>query len=348
MRYFSKYKRWISVVTAIMLCLAFSLSSLALNESESNNTASTADVMYDDQNNYGYISSTSDVDWWYVSFPQGGWANYYLGNIPSGCNYDLYLYSANGTTLLESSTNTGNAYELIRYDVVANTVYRVKIVSKSGSSSSSSYMIRTKWYPTEIARYFAFNCEDVDSVVIADKCLPIMWQMGYDAGKYTNNSVAAAAPAFPSSKILVINNHGDNGYVRFSTPSGNTNLYAETNPLMGSNERALDTLNLSNVNLLVFASCNSGNTYYGVYGNLVDTALEQGAAAAIGWKSLIGVYTTETWLECFFVRLSQGDKIREAITEADERVRLNYSDEEYRKMKTWYYGTSDVTTQVLG
>lgn len=100
-----------------------SLAAGTLYESESNNTYSTADRTYDDYDNYGALSSTSDVDWWVVSFSSAGEANFWLGNIPSGCDYELTLYASNGTTLLASSRNGSNTAELITYSVSANTKY---------------------------------------------------------------------------------------------------------------------------------------------------------------------------------------------------------------------------------
>ena len=118
-------------------------------ESESNNTYSTADRIYDDYDNYGAISTSSDVDWWVVSFPRGGYANFWLGNVPSGCDYDLRVYASDGTTLLASSTNGSNQAELITYPVVASVNYYVKITSYSGSSTSQ-YLFRAKNYPEVI------------------------------------------------------------------------------------------------------------------------------------------------------------------------------------------------------
>lgn len=118
-------------------------------ESESNNTYSTADRTYDDYDNYGAISTSSDVDWWVVSFTRGGRANFWLGNIPSGCDYDLRLYASDGTTLLASSTTGSNQAELITYPVVASVNYYVKITSYSGSSTSQ-YLFRAKNYPEVI------------------------------------------------------------------------------------------------------------------------------------------------------------------------------------------------------
>lgn len=116
-------------------------------EVESNNYYTAADITYDDYDNHGTINPATDVDWWVVSFLNSGNANFWLGNIPAGCDYDLELYSSNGTTILNSSFNAGNEAELITQPVVAGTTYYIKIYSYSGSSSSQ-YLFRTKNYPT--------------------------------------------------------------------------------------------------------------------------------------------------------------------------------------------------------
>ena len=41
-------------------------SAGTIYESEPNNTSSTADSTNDDYDNYGLISTTSDIDWWVV------------------------------------------------------------------------------------------------------------------------------------------------------------------------------------------------------------------------------------------------------------------------------------------
>ena len=124
---------------------ANSRASGTVNESESNNTLSTADRTYDDYDSYGYLSSTSDVDWWKVSFVQSGTANFWLGTIPSGCNYDISLYNQAGV-LLGGSYNSGQTAELIQSEVTAGTFYYIKIESVSGASSSQ-YLFRVKNIP---------------------------------------------------------------------------------------------------------------------------------------------------------------------------------------------------------
>jgi len=114
-------------------------------EIESNNNYSSATRTYDDYDNHGALTTNTDVDWWVVSFLNSGTANFWLGNIPTNCDYELELYASNGTTLLMSSENSGNTQELITCPVEARVNYYVKIYSYSGSSTSQ-YLFRTKNY----------------------------------------------------------------------------------------------------------------------------------------------------------------------------------------------------------
>ena len=127
--------------------LAPSKSAGTKYEVEPNNTYYAADSTQDDYDNYGTISKATDIDWWQVSFNQSGYANFWLGNIPSGCNYELELYAYDGSTRLSYSHNTGNSSELISaFWVTKNTEYYIKIYSNTGYSQSK-YKFRTKNYP---------------------------------------------------------------------------------------------------------------------------------------------------------------------------------------------------------
>lgn len=132
-------------------------------EDGSNNTYNVADRTYDDYDNYGTINPATDVDWWVVSFLNSGHANFWLGNIPAGCDYDLELYSSDGTTILNSSFNAGNEAELITQPVVAGTNYYIKIYSYSGSSSTE-YLFRTKVYRNIGSDEFGFYVYDADTL----------------------------------------------------------------------------------------------------------------------------------------------------------------------------------------
>lgn len=97
-------KKYVALI--MILFLVLSLSQLPVvayetnTEVEGNNTVGTANRTYNDYNNYGAISSVSDVDWWKVSFTQTGTGNFWLGNIPTGCKYWLYVYESDGVSLI--------------------------------------------------------------------------------------------------------------------------------------------------------------------------------------------------------------------------------------------------------
>ena len=118
-----------------------------IHETEPNDTYSNATRTYDDYINYGAIRTNTDVDWWRISFTQSGKANFWLGNIPAGCNYDLEVYEPNGITRIAVSSNQGNTAELIRMNVTAGKMYHIRIFAKSGCGASK-YCLRIKNYPT--------------------------------------------------------------------------------------------------------------------------------------------------------------------------------------------------------
>lgn len=141
-------KRWIRQILIIgfTLLMATTVWATSRYETEPNNSYSTGKRTYDGDNNYGAITSTSDVDWWWVQFDASGTANFWLSDIPTGCNFDLYVYRGNGTNLVASSTKEGRYSELITIPVVAGTKYYFCVRSASGSSSSQ-YVVRAKYYP---------------------------------------------------------------------------------------------------------------------------------------------------------------------------------------------------------
>lgn len=135
-----------ALVTTLFLPFAGATAAGTKYEMESNNSYSIADRTYSDYDSYGLISSSSDVDWWKVSFNCSGTGCFWLGNIPASCDYDMQLYASNGTTLLASSSNGSGQAEYIQYSAVAGTTYYIKIYSYSGYSTSSSYLFRPRLY----------------------------------------------------------------------------------------------------------------------------------------------------------------------------------------------------------
>lgn len=118
-------------------------------ESENNNSWHAADTIYNDYDGYGLINYPSDIDYWKITFPYTGTANFYLGNIPSNCNYNIYLYSSDGETIIKSGSNSGNTYELLTCQVSAGSTYYVRVYSASGCSTTSYYLFRTRVYPSK-------------------------------------------------------------------------------------------------------------------------------------------------------------------------------------------------------
>lgn len=145
----------INTISPVSIPVAGCLTRSNVYESEPNNSYSYANLINDDDNVYGRLRiapSSDSQDWYRVQFNQSGYINVFLGNIPSGCNYDLALYSSNGTTILKSSCTAGNANEVIRaYPVQAYTDYYLRVYSNSSQGSTSYYLLRTKWYDNALA-----------------------------------------------------------------------------------------------------------------------------------------------------------------------------------------------------
>jgi murein DD-endopeptidase MepM/ murein hydrolase activator NlpD len=137
-------------VTDILPTVSLRSTLSNVYESESNDSYSQADVINNEDNVYGSLMPTTDTqDWYRIQFSQSGYVNLFLGNIPSGCNYNLALYSSDGTTLLTSSSTAGNANELIRaYSVQANTNYYIRVNAATSQGSISNYLLRVKRYDT--------------------------------------------------------------------------------------------------------------------------------------------------------------------------------------------------------
>ncbi len=114
-------------------------------ETEPNNTMATAMTINDDDDLYGRIYDSTDVDWYKVKFPFAGKANIWLGNIPSGKDYDLEFYNSSGTKI--GSSTTTNSQELIKINVSANVWYYIKVYGYNGSHDTSNYWLRAKVHP---------------------------------------------------------------------------------------------------------------------------------------------------------------------------------------------------------
>ncbi|EOD01149.1 PPC domain-containing protein [Caldisalinibacter kiritimatiensis] len=122
------------------------------DEDTSNDYPSEADRIYDDEDVYGYIDSSSDIDWFKVRFTEDGEANFWV-DVPSNLDYDLYLYdslsNAEDDDYVERSIEGSGSDELISsYPVQSDQYYYIKVEGYGGDySTQESYHLRTKNYP---------------------------------------------------------------------------------------------------------------------------------------------------------------------------------------------------------
>lgn len=108
------------------------------SETEPNNTTSAANPISIFPATYsGYVSTTSDID--YFSFSAVSGQTITLGlTVPANKNYNLYLLNASSVTVASSTKASGLA-ESITYTATATGIYYAKISSSSGSSTTVAY-----------------------------------------------------------------------------------------------------------------------------------------------------------------------------------------------------------------
>ncbi|MCL4549740.1 MAG: DNA/RNA non-specific endonuclease [Bacteroidetes bacterium] len=165
----------------------------SVTEIEPNNTIATANsIPTVPATNTGYISTTTDVDYFSVSATSGQIISSGL-TVPSGVDYNLYLLNSSGATLA-SSTNTGSSTESITYNTTAAGSYYILISSTSGSSTTLNYTL---------------TANVVNGVVDTTTSTSVHLTMG-------NPSVAVHDTAFPANYLMekpqyVLSYNRDNG-----------------------------------------------------------------------------------------------------------------------------------------
>ena len=338
-----------SLIVALFAC-AVPFKTLAaagtIYESENNDVRTSADRTYDDYDNFGTISHASDVDWWVFTSNYTGFANFWLGSIPTGCDYDLYVYSANGTYMACSAKPSGTQ-EIVRCRVVSGYTYYAKVVTKGGYSGSQ-YKMRIKNNPIGYARYFSYNNSSINTQPTGEASIQSIWQMGYDGQCYVNNLAEPIYNTIPSSRIVVIDSHGDPG--RMYTDATYNNVICGTtnsNMLWGSKSiSSYESGALSEVRFVMFNGCSTG-VYHSSFGNLVDQAINKGVTCAVGWNNTINISMSDVWTRAFFNACTDTDKnVANAATIADNEVD-KIDREEAEKLRNRYYGSSNAGAIVI-
>jgi hypothetical protein len=100
-----------------------------------NGTASGAATIPFNTDIRGTVNTSSDVDYYKFIISTAGTATLTLTTLPA--NYDLYLYSSNGTTQLGVSRNNGTNNETIAFSFSTGTYY-AKVINKANASNATS------------------------------------------------------------------------------------------------------------------------------------------------------------------------------------------------------------------
>jgi bacillolysin len=120
-------------------------SSSSQDNYEPNDTMGAAYGALTSATNYNsYISTSSDIDYYYFDTTAAGTITVTLTNVPK--DYDLYLYNSSGTQL-GRSINGSTTNENISYSASNAGKFYVKVIGYNGVNSTSPYTLNAT-YPT--------------------------------------------------------------------------------------------------------------------------------------------------------------------------------------------------------
>lgn len=200
-----------------------------MSESEPNNTFSTANTIYDNYDVNGVITTVYDVDYYKIQFSNSGKANFWLGNISSGSNLDLYVYNEN-QQLLYSSNNSSNSQELINNKVVVGGKwYYIKVITaNSNVSTPASYQINAKFF--EVAKWPAVKKQ-------INYCFPCRYYPGHrgiDIAAVTSGVDGDNIYAILDGTVIHSGWHDDSGYHVVIRHTGSYPLYDNSSTYISS------------------------------------------------------------------------------------------------------------------
>lgn len=340
MKNYSKSFKMLSVLfTFIMIMSALAVCTSAVTEiyeDGNHNSRSNAQLTYDDCDNYGKISSSSDNDWWKVVANKDGIANIWLGNIPSGCYYVIAAYDDSGAELAHSDIENHDQ-QLLKVRIEQYRTYYIRIFSKDGTyNASKQYKFRFKNYDIGTARIFGYNKDtEENTYASAQNVISNLWNMGYPGQAFLNNTSGPVYNTFPSSRIFTIMNKAAPGYIYLN----GTRLFAKSygSTTTGIN-KAIDTYSyneLTNVALAMFVGDYTGSNSSS-YGNLVDAAADKDVFVAVGWNTNIQLESSNAWTERLYEICKGQCTFEEALSAADAWAETYYGSLYGRRMSQRY------------
>jgi Bacterial Ig domain len=127
--------------TAVSFTVNNVAASVAFNESESNGTVATANVVASNVTSIvGTMGNTTDKDYFAISLNANEKITLNMTG-PSGKDYDLYLVNSSGTNLASSTGSTTTESLTYTNNATAKTVY-IRVIAYSGSSTTLTYTVK--------------------------------------------------------------------------------------------------------------------------------------------------------------------------------------------------------------
>lgn len=134
--------------TAAVKSATGTTTSPTMNESESNNTTGTADMVTTSGTTaYGNMGSSTDTDYFRVDLPAGKTLSSVL-TPNSTSDYDLFVYNSAGTLLAKSENGTGSVDSVTVTNTGTSTYARyIRVVYYSGGTGSTNgkYTVKMTW-----------------------------------------------------------------------------------------------------------------------------------------------------------------------------------------------------------
>ncbi|UEG50174.1 T9SS type A sorting domain-containing protein [Ferruginibacter lapsinanis] len=129
-----------TVCYALNATTSVSTSCVSTYDNATNGTVSGAAQIPLNTNVTGLINTSTDVDYYKFVITTGGTITITLGTLPG--DYDVKLYSSNGTTQVGISQNSGTTAETINYTAAAGTYYVRVYGYNSAYSASVCYTLK--------------------------------------------------------------------------------------------------------------------------------------------------------------------------------------------------------------
>ena len=117
-----------------------------------NDFFASAQVIHSDFTVTGTLATDTEIDYYKLTVPIDGLVNFWLGNIPAGCDYDLMVFDED-EEVKWTSLSDNDYEEILGQEVSAGEIYYILVCAYSGYSTTQPYTLRAKVYPESYTYY---------------------------------------------------------------------------------------------------------------------------------------------------------------------------------------------------